>query len=198
MNKKLLTALQTKCKDFGLTDNAIEDLCKTGSEGLADDASDEDIEKKADSLVPFARMMQGEVTRKAQKKSPKDQPKPNSGDGDKGGESEEPDWFKTYRAEQEKKLAAITAENEKLKSERSKSERDALIAKTAEELGIPSFLMKRISLAEDADVKKELTEYKQELVNNKLVSAEDADITSSSAEAAKDDAQAWAKSLPDN
>lgn len=187
MNKKLLTALQTKCKDFGLTDNAIEDLCKTGSEGLADDASDEDIEKKADSLVPFARMMQGEVTRKAQKKSPKET-KTTTEKDDKGGESEEPDWFKTYRAEQEKKL----------KSERSKSERDALIAKTAEELGIPSFLMKRISLAEDADVKKELTEYKQELVNNKLVSAEEADITSSSADAAKDDAQAWAKSLPDN
>lgn len=197
MNKKLLTVLQTKCKDFGLTDNAIEDLCKTGSEGLADDASDEDIEKKADSLVPFARMMQGEVTRKAQKKSPKET-KATTEKEEKGGESEEPDWFKTYRAEQEKKLAAITAENEKLKSERSKSERDALIAKTAEELGIPSFLMKRISIADDADVKKELTEYKQELVNNKLVSAEEADITSSSAEAAKDDAQAWAKSLPDN
>lgn len=200
MNKKLLTVLQTKCKDFGLTDNAIEDLCKTGSEGLADDASDEDIEKKADSLVPFARMMQGEVTRKAQKKSPKEtkETKTTTEKEEKGGESEEPDWFKTYRAEQEKKLAAITAENEKLKSERSKSERDALIAKTAEELGIPSFLMKRISIADDADVKKELTEYKQELVNNKLVSAEEADITSSSAEAAKDDAQAWAKSLPDN
>lgn len=197
MNKKLLTALQAKCKDFGLTDNAIEDLCKTGSEGLADDASDGDIEKKADSLVPFARMMQGEVTRKAQKKSPKET-KITTEKEEKGGESEEPDWFKNYRAEQEEKLAAITAENEKLKSERSKSERDALIAKTAEELGIPSFLMKRVSLAEDADVKKELTEYKQELVNNKLVSAEKADITSSSAEAAKDDAQAWAKSLPDN
>lgn len=197
MNRKLFTALQAKCKDFGLTDNAIEDLCRTGSEGLSDDASEEDIENKADSLVPFARMMQGEVTRKAQKKSPKDS-KTNTEKEDKGGESDEPDWFKTYRAEQERRLAEITAENEKLKSERSKSERDALIARTAEELGIPAFLMKHISLAEDADVKTVLTEYKQELVNNKLVSAQEADITSSSAEAAKDDAQTWAKSLPDN
>lgn len=197
MNKRLFTVLQAKCKDFGLSDNAIEDLCKSGSEGITDDTSDEDIEKIADSLVPYARMMQGEVTRKTQKKSPKE-PKPTTVKEDKGNESEEPDWFKTYRAEQEKKLAEIAAENEKLKSERAKSEREALIAKTAQELGIPSFLMKHISLAEDADVKKELTEYKQELVNNKLVSGEEADITSSSAEAAKDDAQTWAKSLPDN
>lgn len=197
MNKRLFTVLQAKCKDFGLSDNAIEDLCKSVSEGITDDTSDEDIEKIADSLVPYARMMQGEVTRKTQKKPPRDS-KPTTVKEDKGNESEEPDWFKIYRAEQEKKLAEIAAENEKLKSERAKSEREAHIAKTAQELGIPSFLMKHISLAEDADVKKELTEYKQELVNNKLVSGEEADITSSSAEAAKDDAQTWAKSLPDN
>ena len=196
MNKKLLSLLKTKCKDFGLTDNAIDDLCKTGSEGLADDASDEDIEAKADSLVPFARMMQGEVTRKAQNKKPTKETKPAE-EETKGGD-DEPEWFKTYCAEQERKFSAIKAENEKLKTERTKSEREALISKTAQELGIPSFLMKRISLADDADVKKELTEYKQELVNNKLMPAETADITSSSDEAAKDDANAWAKSLPDN
>lgn len=196
MNKKLLTVLQAKCKDFGLSKSAIEDLCKSGSEGLGEDASDEDIEAKADSLVPYARLTQAEVTRKAQNKP---QPKPDK-PADKPGEEEtdEPEWFKRYRAETEKKISAIEKENETLKSERSKSERTALIAQTAKELGIPDFLMKRISLADDADVKKELTEYKQELVNNKLMPAESAPITSSSDEAAKDDAQAWAKSLPDN
>lgn len=196
MNKKLLTALQAKCKDFGLSKTAIEDLCKSGSEGLSEDASDEDIEAKADSLVPYGRLMQAEVTRKAQNKLQSKPDKP----ADKPGEEEidEPEWFKKYRAETEKKISDIEKENETLKTERSKSERAALIAQTAKELGIPEFLMKRISLAEDADVKNELTEYKQELVNNKLMPAESAAITSSSDEAAKDDAQAWAKSLPDN
>lgn len=196
MNKKLLSVLKEKCQHFGLTKNAIEDLCKSGSEGLSEDASDEDIEAKADSLVPYARLMQAEVTRKAQNKP---QPKPDK-PADKPGEEEtdEPEWFKKYRAETEKKISDIEKENETLKTERSKSERAALIAQTAKELGIPEFLMKRISLADDADVKKELTEYKQELVTNKLMPAESAAITSSSDEAAKDDAQAWAKSLPDN
>ena len=61
MNKKLLKVLQDKCKDFGLTDKAIESLAEQGSDGLNDETSDEDIEKKADSLVPFAKLMQGDA-----------------------------------------------------------------------------------------------------------------------------------------
>ena len=70
MNKKLFTVLQAKCKDFGLSKTAIEDLCKTGSEGINDETSEEDIEKRADSLASYAKLMQAEVTRKAQKPNP--------------------------------------------------------------------------------------------------------------------------------
>ena len=63
MNKKLLSVLQAKCKDFGLSEKAIEDLATTASEGLNDESSDEDIEKVADSLVPYAKLMQAEATR---------------------------------------------------------------------------------------------------------------------------------------
>lgn len=194
MNKKLLTVLQAKCKDFGLSEKAIEDLATSGSEGLTDETSDEDIEKKADSLVPYAKLMQAEVTRKAQNKKPVEKP----AEAPKGGNSEEePEWFKTYKAEQEKQLKELKDENAAMKLEKSKAERGAAIAAKAKELGIPDSLMKHISLADDADIEKELTEYKQELVTNSLMPADKADIISSSDEAAKDDAKRWANQLPD-
>ena len=40
MNKKLFKALQDKCKDFGLTDKAIEELAESAPEGLSDESSD--------------------------------------------------------------------------------------------------------------------------------------------------------------
>lgn len=202
MDKRLLTALQAKCKDFGLSKKAIEDLTETGSEGITDETSQEDIEKKADSLVPFAKLMQAEVTRKAQKSNPvKTDPNPdddgqNGADGKKGDKI--PDWFTAYKDETDKKLSALKSENETLKSEKSKSERSALIHSTAKRLGIPEFLMKHFSIADDADVEKELTAFKQDLVTEKLMPADEADITSSSEQAAKDDAKAWAQSLPTN
>ena len=195
MNKKLLTALQAKCKDFGLSEKAIEDLATSGSEGLTDETSDEDIDKRADSLVPYAKLMQAEVTRKAQSKKSIEKPaEPQKTEPS----NEEPEWFKAYKAEQEKQLQELKNENAAMKAEKSKAERSATIAAKAKELGIPDFLMKRISLADDADIDKELTEYKQELVTNNLMPAEKADIISSSEQAAKDDAKSWANLLPNN
>lgn len=193
MIKKLLKVLQAKCKDFGLSEKAIEDLATSGSEGLKEDSSDEDIEKTADSLARYAKLMQAEVTRKSQKKVV-EEPKPQ--DEEKG--SDEPEWFKNYKAEQERAMKELKDENAAMKLEKSKADRNATIAAKAKELGIPDFLMKRISIADDADIDKELTEYKQELVTNSLMPVDKADILSSSEQAAKDDAKAWANTLPSN
>lgn len=192
MNKRLLIVLQAKCKDFGLSKTAIEDLCKMGSEGINDETSEEDIEKRADSLASYAKLMQAEVTRKAQKLNP-DKPADKPGE-EKSGE-DEPEWFKKYKTATDKKLATLETENAILKSEKSKADRTALINSTAKRLGIPSSLMKRFSIADDADIEKELTELKQDLITEKLMPVSTADITSSSEQAAKDDAEAWAKSL---
>ena len=63
MKKKFRKLLSEKCKDMGLTDKALDDLVEIGAEGLADDASDEDIAAKVDSLVPYAKAMQGRRSR---------------------------------------------------------------------------------------------------------------------------------------
>lgn len=202
MNKKFFSILQDKCKDFGLSEKAIEDLAKAGSEGITDDTSDEDIQKKADSLVPYAKLMQAEVTRKAQKVEPQlkqaaqqQQQQTGGGSDDNNGEVI-PEWFRKYKAETDSSLEALKKENTTLKAERAKADRASEITSKAKSLGIPDFLMKRISLADDADIEKELTEYKQELVTNKLMPAEQADLRSSSDQAAKDEAEAWANALP--
>ena len=112
-------------------------------------------------------------------------------------DDDQPEWFKKFKAETDKKLTALVAENESLKAEKQKAERSANITATAKRLGIPDFLMKRFAIADDADIEKELTEYKQDLITNQLMPSTEASITSSSEQAAKDDAEAWAKKLPD-
>ncbi len=189
MNKKLLEKLQDKCKDFGLSEKAIEDLAELGSDGLTDETSDEDIEKKADSLVPTAKLLQAEVTRKAQKRTTTPPKTVENSD-------EEPDWFKNYKEQQEKQMQELRNENAAMKAEKSKAERGAAIAAKAKELGIPDLMMKHFSIADDADIEKALTEYKQDLITSKLMPAEKADILSSSEQAVKDDAKAWANALP--
>ena len=87
-------------------------------------------------------------------------------------------------------------ENETLKAAEAKKEREAKISAKAKELGIPEFLMKRFSIADDADFEQELLSYKQDLVNNKLMPAGSAGEQGSSEQAIKDSAKSWAESLP--
>lgn len=199
MKKKFLSLLTEKCKDMGLTSKALEELVDMGSEGLADDASDEDISKKVDSLVPYAKAMQAEITRKTRKdtsKQSKKQSTYDNGEGNEGEDGNEPDWFKKAMKKRDEELDALKRENETLKAEGAKKSRSEQIAAKAKELGIPDFLMKRFSIADDADVEKELTEYKQDLVTNKLMPQDAAHERSSSEEAMRTEAKAWAESLP--
>ena len=200
MKKKFLSLLTEKCKDMGLTSKALDDLVEMGTEGLADDASDEDISKKVDSLVPFAKAMQAEITRKKRKdtsKQSKKQSAEDDGEGNEGNNGDnEPEWFKNAMKKRDEELAELKRENETLKAEGAKKSRSEQIAAKAKELGIPDFLMKRFNMADDADIEKELTEYKQDLVTNKLMSQDAAHEMSGSEEAMRNEAKAWAESLP--
>lgn len=214
MNKKLFKVLQDKCKDFGLTDKAIEELAKLASEGLTEESSDEDIEKKADSVVPYAKAMQGEVTRKSQKPNPKTKTKQST---KKEGEDEEeddeeddvddnkmPKWFKAYRKKNDDAIAALQRDNDALKAEKTKSERKSHVAELAKKAGVSEKMMEaQLALHEAYDegdddaVNKALATIKQVAVNENLPDADHASILSTSEQAMKDDAEAWAKSMPD-
>lgn len=200
MKAKFKTLLSDKTKDFGLTSKAIDELTDLGVEGLAADASDADIEAKVNSLVPFAKAMQGEITRKSQKKS---STKTSTQTEEVNEEDETTTQNATLAALIEaqmkpfkEQLDKLTSENEALKAEKTRSERNALIADKARQLGIPDYLMKRVSFAEDADLDKELADYKQELVNNNLVSKDSSFETGKTEDAMKTEAKSWAESLP--
>ena len=197
MKIKFKKALSEKLKDMGLTEKAIDDLVELGCKGLKDDSSDEDINAAVDLLVPYAKVMQGEITRKTRK--PNHQTKT----------TEEVE----VEGEQDAKIAAIIAkqlapltdtvnklkeENEALKAEKAKGERSALIAEKAKKLGIPEFLMKDRTIPEDADIDKVLGDFKNELVSHSLMPKDAAQETGKVEDQMKADADAWAKGLPDN
>lgn len=197
MNTKLFEVLKTKCKSFGLTKKALEELTELGSSELTDESTDEEIAAKADLLVPYAKAMQGEITRKTRKSSTKKQSE-DEGDGEDESDTDMPAWFKTYQQSNDARIAALEQENTTLKAEKAATERATTIADKAKKLGIPEFMVKRLHIADDADIDAELTNFKQELVNNSLMpkgqvhEAGKVDLTQ-----AKEDAKSWAACLPD-
>lgn len=203
MKKKFLQFLSEKIKDFGLSEKAISELVDAGCDGLTDESSDDDIKAKVDSIVPFAKAMQGEFTRKVQeaKQSQKQSRKDGEGEGNKGGDGNDframLDELKQQQQQMNEYFASMKAENEALKAAEAKKSREAKITATAKELGIPDFLMKRFNIADDADLVKELTEFKQDLVTAKLMPANSAGELGTTDQAMKDSAKAWAQGLPD-
>lgn len=199
MKTKLYEQLKDKCKSFGLTKKGIETLVEIGAADLTDESTDEEISAKADSLVPYAKAMQGEITRKT-RKQPSVKKSSDEEDDEEGGNGDDdvPEWFKSQMKSRDEQLQKLQLENETLKAEKAKSQRQTEIADKAKKLGIPDYLMKRVSFADDADLDKELADYKQELVTNNLMPKGQAHEISKLDEAqAKADAKAWAAGLPD-
>jgi len=199
MNERLRKTLSELCKDMGLTDKALDELAEIGSQGLEANASDEDIKKAADSLVPYAKLMQGEITRKTRQRNQTPKPK-KKGDEDEGEDDDDDKGIAAIVAKQlapfKEQMDKLQSENDALKAEKAKGERDALIAAEAKKLGIPDYLVKRIAIADDADIAKELAAFKQDLVNNNLMPKGAVSETGKTEDQMKADAKAWAESLP--
>jgi len=195
MKQKFLEILKDKVKDFGLSEKAIDELVEMSIEGLTAESSVEDFTNNAEKLVPFAKMMQREITRKTSKKTI--DPKPSEGEGKKGegdGKGDEmPAWAKALQ----ESVDALTKENAELKASAKANERKQAITAKAKELGIPSYLVEKMAFADDADINAELTDLKQKMVTENLL-PKNAVIEKGTEEAKmKEDADSWAKNLPD-
>lgn len=195
MKQKFQEILKDKIKDFGLSEKAIDELVEMGIEGLTAESSDEDFANNAEKLVPFAKMMQREITRKTSKKTI--DPKPSEGEGKKGegeGKGDEmPAWAKALQ----ESVDALTKENAELKASAKANERKQAITTKAKELGIPSYLVEKMAFADDADINAELTDLKQKMVTENLL-PKNAVIEKGTEEAKmRENAKSWAKNLPD-
>lgn len=203
MNTKLRKTISELCKDMGLTEKALDELAEIGSQGLTDTSTDEDVKKAADLLVPFAKAMQGEITRKTRQhnQAAKTKKKSKADEGDDDDDDDANEGIAALIREQLKPLKdeidALKGENANLKAEKAKGERNALIAAKAKELGIPDNLLKRIAIADDEDYEKALSEFKQDLVNNNLMPKDAASVTAGTDDQMKAAAKSWAESLPD-
>lgn len=195
MKAKFLQLVKEKCKDMGLTAKALEELAN--SIEVTDETTEEELTAKADSLIPIAKIMQGEITRKAQRREKDDEKdaKKRDAKNDDDDDKDMPSWFKVYKAEQDKVIKELKDENERMRSEKSQKERASLISSKAKELGIPENIVKRMTFAEDADIDKELTEIKQSIVNDTLPSKQEVDFKTTTEEVAKSEAEEWIKGL---
>lgn len=203
MNTKLRKTISELCKDMGLTEKALDELAELGSQGLSDTSTDEEIKNAADLLVPYAKLMQGEITRKTRQHNQAGKSK-KKGKTDEGDDDDDDDANEGIAALIREQLAplkdeidALKGENANLKAEKAKGERNALIAAKAKELGIPDYLLKRIAIADDEDYEKALSEFKQDLVNNNLMPKDAASVTAGTDDQMKAAAKSWAESLPD-
>lgn len=203
MNAKLLKALSERCKDMGLTSRALDELTEIGSEGLANDASDEDIEKSAIALSRYAKLTQAEITRKTSGKRNKQSSSNNTQSSNEGDEGDNTTAANDIQAmidarlkKYDERVLALESENAALKKQKAQAERSATIAEKAKKLGIPDYLVRRMSFADDADIDKELEAVRQEMVNDNLMPKSAAHESGKIEEAMKADAKSWAQSLP--
>lgn len=174
MHKKLLEKLTAKCKDMGLSAESIQQIAEVASNGLADDATDEDVEARANQFVPVLKTMQGEATRwvnaknkpSQQQQQQQQQPKPKEAD----------DVVQAVLAAMEEKygtqLKQQTDTISKLQEQLATGERKALIAGAMKRLGLTEKDMEFVSVPADANVDEYLGKYKQNLVDRGLKPAD--------------------------
>lgn len=170
MNKKLLQVLEAKCTDMGLSKDSIQQIATIASNGLAEDATDEAIEQRANEYLPVLKTMQAEATRWAQGKKPVTPPAT-------------PPTPKPHEAEVDAIVEAVTAKFQtkfdeqattitQLQAQLAKSERGNLIASETKKLGLTEADMEFVTIPEDADVADYLGRYKQSLVDRGLKPAD--------------------------
>lgn len=163
MNKKLLELLVAKCKDMGLSEESIQKIAGIASNGLADDATDEVIETRANEYLPILKTMQGEATRWAQNKNPKTQQQE-----EKLNEASIEAIIKKVTENLSTKIDEQNTVIGNLQKQLGESQRNVVIANEMQKLGLTEADMEFVTIPADANVVEYLGKYKQSLVDRGL------------------------------
>ncbi len=173
MHKKLLEILTAKCKDMGLSAESIQQIAEVASNGLADDATDADVEARANQYVPVLKAMQGEATRwvnaknKPSQQQQQQQPQPKPEEADVVAKA-----IAAVEAKYGTKLQEATDTVAKLQAQLADSERKGVISAAMKQLGLTDRDMEFVTVPADADVTEYLGKYKQSLVDRGLKPAD--------------------------
>lgn len=107
----------------------------------------------------------------------------------------EPAWFKKYREEQARLYQQLRNDNEAMKAAKQHEEQKAVVAATAQRLGIPNYLLPHLKVDAEGDVEQQLTQLKQEMVNHKLLPLDDQRNHNATRTLIENDAEEWAKGI---
>lgn len=170
MNEILKQKVKDKCKDMGLSEEYLDGITGVLGADVADDSTDEAaIETAANRIADIAKRSQGEATRWAQKQKQPPTPAPVEQPSTSG--NEEPEYFKRYREDMDKRLKTIEEENATLRAEKSKQERAAKISAAFAKHNIPEYLREYVSVpdsVEDAKIEEYVGGMAQKFVTQQL------------------------------
>lgn len=160
MNSILQTKVKDKCKDMGLSEEYVMSITEKIGGSVAEDSTDETaIELVANQIMEIAKLSQGEATRWVNKHKEKNEPAKQEPKKQEPKETEpakqkqvekedEPDWFKSFREAQEKRIKQLEEQNATLAAERTKAERTASINAAFVKHSIPESLREFVAVPE--------------------------------------------------
>lgn len=188
MHKKLLEKLTAKCKDMGLSTESVQQIAEVASNGLADDANDDDVEARANQFLPVLKTMQGEATRWVNAKNKGQQQQQQQTTPPKPQEAD--DVVAQVVAAMEAKYGTKFQEQAdlitKLQAQQAENDRKALVNGAMKKLGLTDRDMEFITVPAEANVEEWLGKYKQSLVDRGLKPA-DQNVSQEAKDKAEDD-----------
>lgn len=200
MKDKIFNLLKQTYSSFGLSD----DILQGQAEALANTGlvTDDNLQAVIDGQKPFLSSLQSGIDKrvtdavnkaKAEKKE----------DAAAGGEQTktEPDLQKLIEEAIAAKLSPIQEELNAYKAKEQQGARANMIASKAKELGIPEWRAKEgfaiTPEMDEAAITSYLASVKQNIVTAGLESSNTSGVLSTSDDKAKEEADQWAKNLPD-
>ena len=184
MKKKIFALLKTKAASLGFNMEELKGVAAVIADNLdSEEATDEEINAQIDAVLPLLKVGQQQAQRIAKAAKPTattgDDDDDESATGKNPKETStkndgEPEWFRTYREQQEKRFAALEVE-------KTTSTRKANLEKMLKDTGkfgertLKNFSRMKFEKDEDFDefleeIEAELEDYKQEQGDEKLQS----------------------------
>ena len=209
MKEKIYNQLKQEFSKLGLSDELLQSVAASiDSTGLVTDENLATVVKGQENMLKSYQSNLDKLrTEGAGFKKELEELRARGGKG--GGqqqqpENEVPEWFKKEWEkfkENEKKINAIIAENEKFKAEKARGERNAMILAKAKELKISkSRIEEGFAIPDDMDetgITSYLSKVKKNEVAKGLEDRSSAFSLSTPEAQGKELAKEWAKSLPD-
>lgn len=204
MKEKIFQQLKQKYANLGLAEDVLQSVAESlNATGIVTDENLETvIAGQGVMLKSYQSSLDKVRTEGANYKRELEDLK-SKGGGTKPNpkETEEPDWFKKYREEQEEKIKSLTTAHEAAQAEKARTERKNLILSKAKNLKIsPERIDEGFAITDDMDetaIDTYLAKVKKNEVAKGLEEGSSAFRLSGQEENSKEAAKEWASQLPD-